>query len=153
MYGCWSESWAPPHCSREVRGLKERPRKVRTHSRIRERSTMPIATGGESGSSLTFKTGPQGWNTVWAFIALYFYISYMKNQTVRFKFKTIKSDRNKNRRELRSPQFTNDCSNIGALFLLPTKNRTCFEEQRQRDLLLKSSISTKENTLHDSISV
>lgn len=23
---------------------------------------MPSATGGESGSSLTFKTGPRGWN-------------------------------------------------------------------------------------------
>lgn len=58
-YECWSESWAPPHCSRAVRGLKERHRKVRTHSRMRERSTMPRATGGESGSSLTFKTGAQ----------------------------------------------------------------------------------------------
>ena len=55
--GCWSASWAPPHCSSVVRGLKERQRKVRTHSRMRERSTMPSATGGESGSSLTFETG------------------------------------------------------------------------------------------------
>lgn len=61
-YGCWSELGAPLHRSRAVRGLKERHRKVRTHSRIRERSTMPRATGGESGSSLTFKTGERDWN-------------------------------------------------------------------------------------------
>lgn len=57
---CWLVSWVPLHCSREVRGLKERQRKVRKHSRMRERSTMPSATGGESGSSLTYEQ-PGGW--------------------------------------------------------------------------------------------
>lgn len=110
--GCWSESWAPPHCSRAVRGLKERHRKVRTHSRIRERSTMPSATGGESGSSLTFKTGGHKvrTNTAWIFIGFYFYI--YRNQIMRFKFKTIKSDGNK------------------ALALLPPGRRTCSKDQR-----------------------
>ena len=110
--GCWSESWAPPHCSRAVRGLKERHRKVRTHSRIRERSTMPRATGGESGSSLTFKTGGRKvrMNTAWVFIAFYFYI--YRNQIVRFKFKAIKSDGKK------------------ALALLPPGRRTCSKDQR-----------------------
>lgn len=50
-----SDSGFPLASRRDVKGLKERHRNVRAHRRIRERSTMPRATGGESGSSLTFK--------------------------------------------------------------------------------------------------
>lgn len=50
-----SDSGVPRASRRDVRGLKERQRNVRAQRSIRERSTMPRATGGESGSSLTFK--------------------------------------------------------------------------------------------------
>lgn len=50
-----SDSGLPRASRRDVRGLKERHRNVRAQRRIRERSTIPRATGGESGSSLTFK--------------------------------------------------------------------------------------------------
>lgn len=50
-----SDSEVPRASRRDVRGLKERQRNVRAQRSIRERSTIPRATGEESGSSLTFK--------------------------------------------------------------------------------------------------